>query len=143
VTPLAPTSLTANLPLGIPDLLGGLTVSGINISLPAVSVSFGGPTITSDTTLSDFLAGGGLLLSVTPGSGDAAQALKDDPEGGDRVTLVQVGSFNAALTWADPDENGVREHNIIWSSPGVGIFKIEAVLPAVDLVNVARELVCG
>jgi hypothetical protein len=59
-----------------------------------------------------------------------------------RTTPVKVGSFDGALTWADPDANGVRTHNLYWSD---GKFNYSLIVnrSADATLALGRGLVCG
>lgn len=133
----------APLPLGLPDVLGGRTATASENEYGHVTVVFGGPRTTPRTRSTEYADA--VVLNVSPGgSGDLAQALKNDPDGGYRVNLVPVGPFDAAVTWADPDAKGIRWHNVIWTDPARGgDFKLEALMGPEELVRLARELVCG
>jgi hypothetical protein len=97
-----------------------------------------GPSLTHD----EFFANGGVLLMAIPSdpkAGPYVDGLK--AQLGDRVVVVKVGGFNAALTWSDPKANGIRPHYLAWSD-GVSDFTLIAVRPADAVVNIARTAVC-
>lgn len=96
-----------------------------------------------DTTgmmLSEFVKSGGLQLHQDLGNESfAAYLLKAFP---DRAVPVKIGTFDGALTWADPDENGIRTHNLYWFD-GTYNHALIGDRPAAALVNLGRQLACG
>lgn len=93
-------------------------------------------------TRSEFLSAGGVQLDQDPRTG--TQAFADYLVGrlGERAVAVAVGPYDGALTWSDPDEQGIRPHNVYWSD-GSFEFALTANLSAADLLDTARSLVCG
>jgi hypothetical protein len=97
-----------------------------------------GPKVMAD----EYFASGGVLLMTDPndpGAGDYVAALKEQLE--ERVTIVKVGWFDAALTWADPMANGERPHYLTWVDAGTNLTLVASRPPA-DFLNLARGLIC-
>ncbi|MEO8625701.1 MAG: hypothetical protein ABI452_03285 [Candidatus Limnocylindrales bacterium] len=94
------------------------------------------------TTLSGFLGSGGLLFTIEPAQPNFSFSSYLKGELGDRATDVEVGPFDAALTWADPDESGVRSHNLYWSD-GAEEYSLIGVRTAAAIVNLGRTIACG
>lgn len=98
---------------------------------------------------SEFLKAGGLVLEVTPAeqgdktSTSIARDLYNDSNGDGQIVLVEVGEYEAAASWADPDENGVREHHVLWTDRSGHDVNLYAVRGAEELVGLARGLVCS
>ena len=59
----------------------------------------------------------------------------------DRAVAVEVGGFDGAITWADPEANGVRTHNVYWSD-GKSNFALVANRSAEEAVTLARTIAC-
>lgn len=97
-------------------------------------------------TQSEFLKSGGLVLEISPGEkgggSSIARDLYNDSNGDDRIVLVPVGEFEAAVSWADPDENGVREHHVLWTDELGHDVNLYGVRSAEDLVAIARGVAC-
>jgi hypothetical protein len=92
-------------------------------------------------TRSELLDGGGIELVEQPHVGNrwfAAYLLERFPE---RVIPVLVGSFEGALTWSDPNANGLRPHNVYWHDADRE-YSLTVNLPPEAAVNVARSLIC-
>lgn len=95
------------------------------------------------------LRSGGYLVSTWPGTPghSLARALADDGEAtpGElpQVALVPVGQYDAAVSWADPDAHGQREHNVIWTSADGTDHRVSGLQPPEELVAIARSQVCG
>jgi hypothetical protein len=90
----------------------------------------------------DFYVAGGLTLlqaPIDPAAGGYVEGLLAELE--DRATGVKVGSFDAALTWGDPLENGIRLHYLAWSD-GSKNFTLIGDRSAARIVNLGRGLVC-
>jgi hypothetical protein len=93
-------------------------------------------------TLSGFSAAGGIELDRDPGGADeplAAHLLETQPG---RSVPVTLGTYRAALVWADPDVNGIRPHHLYWSD-GTWNFALTAVSEPEQIVSLGRELACG
>ena len=97
--------------------------------------------IAVDLTREDFMAMGGIEFDRDP-QGDAptfAGSLLDLL--GERAVQVAVGDHLGALTWADPDVNGLRTHNLYWSD-GKYNYSLIANRSASELVNLGKGLAC-
>lgn len=89
----------------------------------------------------EFISRGGIELDQDPrvtGTWFAANLIELH-EG--RALPVAVGAFDGALTWGDPDINGVRAHNVYWSD-GQYEYALTADRSAASLVTLARSLAC-
>lgn len=95
----------------------------------------------ADLTISTFLAAGGVEFDRDPARGESFAAYLLASEG-ERAVAVDLGPYQAALTWADPLENGVRPHDLYWSD-GMFNYGLIADRSAVALVNLARGMVCN
>lgn len=94
-------------------------------------------------TVAGFRAAGGIQLdrdAVTDGGPYTA----DDviAQVGDRAVRVQIGDYDGALVWADPESNGARPHHLYWSD-GTYNYSLIAVRDPQRMVQLGRELVCG
>ena len=58
-----------------------------------------------------------------------------------RFVEIKIGVSQGAIGWADPLADGTRPHNVSWST-GDTDYNISADLPAEQLANIARTLVC-
>ncbi len=98
--------------------------------------------IGSEMTLADFHAAGGVELDRDPAGGNESypEYLLDFLD--DRAVEVQVGDHTGALTWADPDINGLRPHHLSWTD-GEWNYALIADRSAEELLSLARDLVCG
>lgn len=96
---------------------------------------------------SDFLRSGGIVLVVSPGEpGDDSSIAHDllaDSAGDGQIILVDVGDTKAAVSWADPDENGVRPHHVLWTDAAGRDVNLYADRDAEALVSVARSIACS
>ncbi|HYN37133.1 MAG TPA: hypothetical protein VEV82_09190 [Actinomycetota bacterium] len=94
-------------------------------------------------TVPGFLAAGGIQLDrdlVT--DGDPYTAADVIAQVGDRAVKVQIGDYEGALVWADPENNGARPHHLYWSD-GTYNYALIAVRDPQRMVQLGRELVCG
>ncbi len=90
---------------------------------------------------SEFIHAGGILYyreSVTDQSYTTAYIFE---RLGERAVPVEVGSYEAALVWADPDRSGTRTHNLYWSD-GTFNYSLVADQGAEDILTLGRSLVC-
>lgn len=93
-------------------------------------------------TYSEFVRLGGIQLHQDPiptGEGPFSAYLLSFL--GERAVAERIGPYDGALTWADPDVNGVRTHNVYWSD-GSYNFALITNQSAASVVNLARSLVC-
>lgn len=91
-------------------------------------------------TRSEFIRLGGIELHQEPVN-DAPFFVHLLSVLGDRAVPVAIGSLAGAITWADPDANGVRTHNVYWSD-GSHDFALIADESAAFAVSLARSIVC-
>lgn len=92
-------------------------------------------------TRSEILARHGIELDQDRRSNDMAFSAQLIEMFAGRAIAVQVGPFDGALTWSDPDASGLRPHNIYWSD-GALEFALSADRSASAILNLARSLVC-
>ncbi len=93
-------------------------------------------------TVPDFRAAGGIQFDrdlVT--DGDPYTADDVIAQVGDRAVKVQVGDYDGALVWADPESNGARPHHLYWSD-GTYNYTLIAVRDPERMVQLGREVVC-
>lgn len=94
-------------------------------------------------TVPEFHAAGGIQLDrdlVTDGGPYTAASVK--AQVGDRAVKVQIGDYEGALVWADPESNGARPHHLYWSD-GTYNYALIAVRDPQRMVQLGREFVCG
>jgi hypothetical protein len=121
-----------------------LVLDGLSVQWAA----FGGSTLffaespVSGMLLSEFFASGGLQLYQEMVSDGVIFAEHLNSEIGDRATGVVIGAYNGALTWADPDLQGTRTHNLYWSD-GIANYSLIGVREPAELINLGRFLECG
>lgn len=119
--------------------LDGRQLSGVLSSPAETALYYGGKgSLQSDAA---FVGSGGLRLTIfsLPPGADLVGGLVDDS--GDRVFESTVGSFPAAVSWADPDEAGNRPHHVVWQQGQTG-FVLVSVVDGAHLLQVSRSLVC-
>jgi hypothetical protein len=92
-------------------------------------------------TRNEFVRRGGIQLDQDPRVTEKAFAAHLLEAFGERVVAVAVGAYDGAVTWSDPDVNGMRPHNVYWSD-GAYEYALTANLSAAAVVNLARSLVC-
>jgi hypothetical protein len=92
-------------------------------------------------TMREFARLGGIELGQTPitGAGSFHEYLRS--MAGDRAVAVKIGPYKGTLTWADPDVNGTRTHNLYWSDE-VNNYSLITDQSAARVLNLARSLVC-
>ena len=131
------------LPGWIPPELDGVDALGATASGGSITVAYGTEKQTGKYR-SDLLAAGAILLDVAPiaRNQNIAEELASDSDTAGRVTVVPVAKFDAAVTWADPNEQGIREHHVLWSDPGGLQYDVSGVRAPEALVGIARELAC-
>ncbi|GAA4733781.1 hypothetical protein GCM10023350_16700 [Nocardioides endophyticus] len=131
-------------PLGLPDTLDGLAVVGASEAEHGAgsTVAYGGAAPKEGR--SAFLRSGGLLVVLSPGvAGESvARDLAGDPLVADRIVQTTVGEHDAAVTWADPDESGLRPHHVLWTEPSGQEIDLVGVRAPEELVAIARDWVC-
>ena len=94
-------------------------------------------------TVPGFRAAGGIQLDRDAVSnGDPYTADDVIAAVGDRAVKVQIGDYEGALVWADPESNGARPHHLYWSD-GTYNYGLIAVRGPQRMVQLGRELVCG
>lgn len=99
--------------------------------------------IDRDLRPSEFYAAGGIQLDLDPVN-DAGESFAPYLLSalGKRAVPVQVGDYEAALTWADPQSSGLRPHHLYWSDAKYNYVLIANTSPE-KIVAMARGLVCG
>ena len=96
-----------------------------------------------ELTVPGFRAAGGIQLdrdAVT--DGDPYTADDVIAQVGTRAVKVQIGDYEGALVWADPESNGARPHHLYWSD-GTYNYALIAVRGPQRMVQLGREYVCG
>lgn len=96
-----------------------------------------------EMTVAGFRGAGGIQLdrdAVT--DGDPYTADDVIAQVGDRAVKVQIGEYEGALVWADPDGLGARPHHLYWSD-GTYNYSLIAVRGPQRMVQLGREYVCG
>lgn len=96
-----------------------------------------------ELTAPGFRTAGGIQLdrdAVTDGDPYTADDVIEQV--GDRAVKVQIGDYEGALVWADPESNGARPHHLYWSN-GTYNYALIAVRGPERMVQLGRELVCG
>jgi len=125
--------------------LDGLPVVAaiVNPALDGASVYFLDRALTDGDTHETVLAEGGVYLDQqligTPGENLAVIIANELRE---RAVVLKLGTRNAVLIWADPDRNGVRVHNLIWSD-ATHNYTLTAVRSPERMVGMGRAVVCG
>ncbi|MBA2338522.1 MAG: hypothetical protein H0V96_12350 [Acidimicrobiia bacterium] len=61
---------------------------------------------------------------------------------GERAVQVEVGSYEAALVWADPSPAGTRTRNLYWSD-GTFNYSLIAERSAEEILTLGRSVVCA
>jgi hypothetical protein len=98
--------------------------------------------ISKDVTREQFMAKGGIELDRDPVAGELSFSEYLLDVLGQRTVRVAVGNYAGALTWADPDINGLRTHNLYWSD-GKYNYSLIANRSAHELVNLGRARACS
>jgi hypothetical protein len=91
--------------------------------------------------VSDFIRSGGVEIDKEPMLDEMGFATRVLATLGDRATPVDVGPYQGALVWADPEQHGIRTHNLYWSD-GIHNYAVIADLSAQATLNLGRVLVC-
>jgi hypothetical protein len=109
----------------------------------AVYQYFLGNDIDPTLTLSNFYEAGGIELDRDPvesKSESFVEYLLDTL--GERAVKVEIGDYAGALSWGDPEINGIRLHWLTWTD-GQWNYTLTADRGPETLVTLGRELVCG
>jgi hypothetical protein len=109
----------------------------------AVYQYFLGREIEPTLTLPNFYEAGGIELDRDPvesKSQSFVQYLLDTL--GERAVKVEIGDYAGALSWGDPEINGIRLHVLTWTD-GQWNYTLTADRGPETLVTLGRELVCG
>ena len=109
----------------------------------AVYQYFLGTDIDPTLTLSGFYAAGGIELNRDPVE-NKGESFVDYVLAtlGERAIKVEVGDQAGALSWGDPDVNGVRPHSLTWTDSQWN-YALMADRSPEELVTLGRGLVCG
>jgi len=121
---------------GVPLQLVDLEDSG------AAYLYYLGTHVSSTMTPPQFWASGGIQVDVEPANPDDSFTKYLLSEFPTRAVPVMVGLQTAVIVWADPDENGVRTHNIYWTD-GSQSYSLIADRSAAQVVSLARGIACG
>ena len=148
--PINPTGAIAN---QTPDATAGV---GLLEALPlqfavvgghgSVSRYFAAGPVERTVTAPEFMAQRGIEFDQFPMDSGTTDGATSFASGilktlGDRAIAVPLGTTVAALTWADPESNGVRTHNLYWADAQSN-FALIADRPAAELVAIAQSIVC-
>lgn len=120
--------------------IDGLPARGMYEQAGQVQVYYAAEPI-PDMDPTSVVADGGLtlqLLPVTSGTWDVESMFKEIES---RVTPVRVGEYEGALTWADPDAEGVRPHYLQWGA-GKLSWRLVGEREPEELLAIGRGLVC-
>lgn len=93
-------------------------------------------------TAPEFLGARGIQLDRESVDGDPYTAADVIGQVGERAVAVQIGDYEGALVWADPESDGVRPHHVYWSDGNYN-YTLIAVREPQRMVQLARELACG
>src|ERR687891_151210 len=93
-------------------------------------------------TVSEFRGTGGVQLDRDPTDNGESYPEFILSTLGERAVRVEVGDYVGALTWADPESNGIRPHYLVWSD-GLYNYTLIAVMQPEELLTLGREVVCG
>lgn len=97
----------------------------------------------SDMTPPEFYGAGGIQLDRDLVDGEPFSADRVVELVGDRAVIVQIGNYEGALVWADPESsNEPRPHHLSWSDGNYN-YSLIAVRGPQRMVQLARELTCG
>ena len=131
-------------PSGLPGTLDGLPVVAAAEEEHAAGSTVAYGEAAPKQSRSEFLRSGGLLVVLSPSAAgeSVAMDLAKDPVVTDRVVLTTVGEHDAAVTWADPDEHGLRPHHVLWTDPSGEQVDLVGVRAPEALVAIARDWVC-
>lgn len=104
---------------------------------------FLGTDIDATLTLADFYAAGGIVLTRDRTENDG-EVFSDYllARLGERAVKVAIGDHAGALTWADPEVNGVRPHQLYWTD-GQWNYILMVDRSPEKLLTLGRDLVCG
>ncbi|MCW2764224.1 MAG: hypothetical protein JWO11_183 [Nocardioides sp.] len=94
------------------------------------------------TLAANFLRQGGLQLSTYPNEAGETLASALVDQLGDRAVRVQVGSFEGAITWGDPDADGLRPHYLSWTDDSNQNYVLTGLMSAEKLLAIGRGTVC-
>jgi hypothetical protein len=92
-------------------------------------------------TIPEFIAAAGIELDRDPTSNGESFASFVLSTFGERAVKIELGNYEAALVWADPEINGIRTHHLYWSD-GVYNYSLIADRSPEQLVTLGRDLVC-
>lgn len=101
---------------------------------------FSAAPITKKTTLGEFQRAGGIQIEVTDANAFGLNDLIEQI--GDRAVPVAIGDSQGIVVWADPNESGIRLHNVYFESGGY-LYGVLANSPARDVITAAREVACS
>lgn len=144
-SPINPENLPA-LPVPSDAQVQGGTLDGLALvwaqtgSDGALYQYFSAQPLDAKTTSWTFFAAGGVEFDRVPaGPDDYVSYLLDFL--GERAVAVDVGGHKGALTWGDPNEDGLRPHSLTWSD-GRFNYTLVADRMAAELVNLGRGIAC-
>jgi hypothetical protein len=126
----------------LPTTIDGLPLQWFSHSAAGTFAYYWDLPIEPTTTVDTFGGSRGVEFQVVPRDGGSSFASMLLAEFGDRATPVEVGPFDGALTWHDPDVNGLRRHGLYWSDGQVH-YSLIADRPAEEIVNLGRHFACA
>lgn len=132
----------ADLPNGAPDELEGGRRAVATVGFDSgTSVYYSNSKLAPSVTRPLALARGVLILdSFPPGQISLPEDMRMSFPG--RVVDVEVGEFDAVISWDDPNSRGTRAHRVTWNDRSSD-FVLIGDLPAAELLTVARGMVCN
>jgi hypothetical protein len=109
----------------------------------AVYQYFLGSDIDPKITLSSFYEAGGIELDRDPVESKSESFVDYVLDTlGERAVKVEIEDFAGALSWSDPEINGIRPHVLTWTD-GRWNYALTADRSPETLVNLGRDLMCG
>jgi hypothetical protein len=94
-------------------------------------------------TLANFYEAGGIELDRDPvesKSESFVEYVLDTLD--ERAVKVEIGDYAGALSWGDPEINGIRPHSLIWTD-GQWNYALTADRSPETVLTLGRNLVCG
>lgn len=125
----------------VPSIDGFPLQHAVTNSNGAVYQYFYNAGIGRNLTVSEFLGTGGVQFDIDPTDNGESYPEYVLSTLGERAVRVEVGDYVGALTWADPDSNGIRPHYLVWSD-GQYNYTLIADMEPEHVLTLARDLVC-
>jgi hypothetical protein len=96
--------------------------------------------IGSTTTWIDVWAAGGMYIEQDVDNRVDVEQLKREI---DRVVVIDLGPYDAALSWDDPYAEGVRPYRLVWTDGNHDWTLVAGFDKPESAVAVARSIYCG